>query len=372
MKIAIVTLTTTSKRTGVAEYLINLTDRLQHLDKLNKYYVFTSVDNSYMFKLIVPNFKEIKLRITHSKLGRVIFYIWLIFIFPIWCKINSIKLVHLPNTFFVSGLFPTISTIHDITELKAKKYSRFRTFFRRLMIQSAIKNSKAIITVSSSSAKDLLELGAVNVFPINLGFDSPYPLKESAQDIIKVLDKYKVTSKKYILFIGTLMKHKNVPSLIYAYQKALKTGIDADLVIVGAPDNDMNEITRAINVSEMNRIKLISFIPAFDKFSLLSHARIFCLISSYEGFGIPILEAQAAQVPVIASKISSLPEVSGIGAHFVSPVNLIDETADAICKLWDDRNYQAELIDGGIQNIARFSWHRFASETLDVYLKIHK
>jgi glycosyltransferase involved in cell wall biosynthesis len=374
MKIAIVTLTTTARRTGVAEYLINLIDQLQEIDHSNHYYIFTGKDNRYMFKLSSDNFMEIRLPLTHDPgfLMRPLFYCWLTFVLPLWCKKHKVNLVHLPNTLFASGLFPTVTTIHDIVELKTKKYSRLRTVFRKLMINSCIRNSKSVITVSNSSAKDIVELGATNVAPIHLGFNNPFAsFDATTARVNEVLKKHNLLGAPYLLFIGTLLRHKNIPVLLEAFKISKREIPLLKLVLIGAPDNDFSNIIGTVQRLGLDtEVSILNYMEQNEKLVILKNSSIFCFISSYEGFGIPILEAQAAGVPVIVNNISSLPEVGGDGVFLVSSSNLVEETAKAIEKLMTDRNAREELIKKGHQNLTRFLWRDFAQKTLTEYSKL--
>jgi glycosyltransferase involved in cell wall biosynthesis len=374
MNIVIVTLTTTARRTGVAEYLINLIEQLQKIDHYNHYYIFTGQDNRYMFTLSSPNFTEIRLPLTHAPgfLMRPLFYCWLTFILPLWCKKHKVNLVHLPNTLFASGLFPTISTIHDIVELKTKKYSLLRTFFRRLMINSCIRNSKSIITVSNSSAKDIVELGAISVTPIHLGFNNPFASFEvTSTKENEVLKRHNLLGVPYLLFIGTLLRHKNIPVLLDAFKKSKHETPLLKLVLIGAPDNDFSNIIETVQRLDLDtEVSILNYVEQDEKLIILKNSSIFCFISSYEGFGIPILEAQAAGVPVIVNNVSSLPEVGGEGVYLVSSLNLAEETAKAITKLITDHDLREGLIKKGYQNLTRFSWKDFAQKTLTEYSRL--
>jgi glycosyltransferase involved in cell wall biosynthesis len=373
VKIAIVTLTTTARRTGVAEYLINLIHELQQLDTINQYYIFTGKDNRYMFSLSSSNFKEINLPLTHAPIMRPLFHFWQIFILPIWCWLNKVDVVHLPNTLFVSGLSPTVSTIHDVVELKTKKYSALRTFFRKLMIQSSIRFSKRIITVSESTAKDLTMLGAKRPVTIHLGFTNPFISFMPPHVDGQVLQKYNLTEKPYVLFIGTLLKHKNVPTLIEAFKVAKDKLPSLNLVLVGSPENDIDTVNSTIaNHNLQNHVSILNYVTHDEKLIILRNAKVFCLISSYEGFGIPVLEAQAAGVPVIVNNVSSLPEVGGAGVLLVDPSNLKVEVSLGIINLVNDNFLREELIKKGFQNIEQFSWTTAAQKTLQVYLEFMK
>lgn len=374
MKIAIVTLTTTSRRTGVAEYLINLIDELQQIDKKNQYYIFTGKDNRYMFSLSASNFQEITLPLTHDPgfLMRPLFHFWLIFLLPFWARLKKVDVIHLPNTLFVTRFFPTVITIHDVAEYKAPKYSKFRTFFRKIMINAAIKNSVEIITVSESSARDLRGLGARKVVPIHLGFTNPFSAYTGDEENI-VLSKYNLINTRYVLFVGTLLKHKNVPTLVAGFKQVWEKDRSVKLVLVGAPDNDYGNVQTAIAEHGLkDSIALLNYVSYEEKLVLLKKCQVFCLISSYEGFGIPILEAQAAGVPVIANNVSSLPEIGGAGVFLVNPKNLKDETSKAIWLILNDPILRSQLIQIGSENIHRFSWNKLAEKTLKIYQKINQ
>lgn len=368
MRIAIVTLTTTARRTGVAEYLINLLEQLQRLDMQNEYYIFTGRDNRYMFDIYAPTFHEVKLPLTHASLQRPLFYFWLSFLLPLWCKRKKIDVVHLPNTLFVSGFFPSVSTIHDVVELKIAKYSALRTLFRKIMVKSAILRSQRIITVSQSSARDLVDLGAHRIQSIHLGFTNPYQSFSPVQQDEVILNKYELDKNKYLLFVGTMLRHKNIPTLIQSFSRVAGSNDILKLVLVGAPDNDYQNCVAIIEKLKLGkRVVLLNFVSHEEKLILLRNTLIFCFISSYEGFGIPILEAQAAQVPVIVNNTSSLPEVGGDGVYLVQPENLEEDTENAINELFHNPSLRADLVAKGVNNITRFLWEDFALKTLRVY-----
>jgi glycosyltransferase involved in cell wall biosynthesis len=87
--------------------------------------------------------------------------------------------------------------------------------------------------------------------------------------------------------------------------------------------------------------------------------------SLYEGFGLPILEAQACGCPVLTSNVTSCPEVAGDGAHIVDPYS-VDEIRDGILKIIKDNNYKEQLIKKGFENIKRFSWEKSARKILEL------
>lgn len=151
-------------------------------------------------------------------------------------------------------------------------------------------------------------------------------------------------SKKYILYLGTGHKRKNIDGL----KKALeilrdKYKVKHELVLAGVKD----------------------YISEEKKWQLLKNADVFVFPSFYEGFGFPVLEAQVAGVPVVASNVSSLPEILNNSALLINP-NKPEEIAEAIYKIISDPKLKQKLIKKGQENIKRFSWQKCARETLKV------
>ena len=102
---------------------------------------------------------------------------------------------------------------------------------------------------------------------------------------------------------------------------------------------------------------------------MFQEAEMFILPSFYEGFGIPILEAQAAGCPIITSNVSSMPEVAGQGAVLINPKN-IEEIAEAMYKIISDGKLRKDLIAKGYQNVKRFSWQKCAQQTLKILTEL--
>jgi glycosyltransferase involved in cell wall biosynthesis len=128
-------------------------------------------------------------------------------------------------------------------------------------------------------------------------------------------------------------------------------------------------VLRAIDALDLpDRIHRLGYVAEDELPPLLYGARLFCFVSLYEGFGLPVLEAQAAGVPVMTANNSSLPEVAGDAAILVDPTD-VDAIADAMLRLSSDEALRQRLIAAGHANVARFSWQKAARETLAVLLK---
>jgi glycosyltransferase involved in cell wall biosynthesis len=112
---------------------------------------------------------------------------------------------------------------------------------------------------------------------------------------------------------------------------------------------------------------LTGYFPQTEKKSLLKNADMFVFPSFYEGFGIPILEAQASGIPVVTSDVSSMPEVAGKGALFIDP-DSPTQIAEAIYKIISEPAVRNNLIASGQENLKNFSWEKCARETLNAII----
>jgi len=123
--------------------------------------------------------------------------------------------------------------------------------------------------------------------------------------------------------------------------------------------------------ADADRVVFTGYIPDSEVNSLMRGASLFAFPSLYEGFGLPILDAQLAGVPVACSSAGALPEVAGEGAVVFDPLS-IDDMAAAILRCLTDDTLNAALIESGLANARRFSWNRTARQTLDVYRAVAK
>jgi glycosyltransferase involved in cell wall biosynthesis len=177
-------------------------------------------------------------------------------------------------------------------------------------------------------------------------------------------------ARPYALYVGTIQPRKNLVRLAQAYAGLVRShAVEWDLVLAGSPGWLGDEVLRAIDaVGLPDRIHRLGYVTDDELPALLYGARFFCYVSLYEGFGLPVLEAQAAGVPVMTANNSSLPEVAGDAAILVDPTD-VDAIADAMLRLSGDEALRQRLIAAGHANVARFSWQKAARETLAVLIK---
>lgn len=192
-----------------------------------------------------------------------------------------------------------------------------------------------------------------------LAADNKFKKLEDINQINKAKAKYGIDSQQYILALSDLGKRKNFPHLIRSFIRFLENtnAHDVKLVIAGPKRDSYNDIILTINDYEhyKNNIILTGFIAEEDVATLYSGASMFIYPSLYEGFGLPILEAMQCGTPVICSNNSSLPEVAGNAALYISGLDE-EETASAIERLFSDANLKKDLSHKAINRSAQFSW----------------
>ncbi|MCS7219935.1 MAG: glycosyltransferase family 1 protein [Anaerolineae bacterium] len=174
----------------------------------------------------------------------------------------------------------------------------------------------------------------------------------------------------YVLYVGTLQPRKNLIRLIQAFARlcARHQDIppDLELVLAGQPGWLSEAILaepRRLRIE--HRIRFPGYVDDADLPALISGALVYAYPSLHEGFGFPVLEAQACGVPVLTSTVSSLPEVAGDAAWLVEPID-VDAIADGLHRLLTDEWLRAQLITRGYRNVQRFSWAQTARQVLNV------
>jgi glycosyltransferase involved in cell wall biosynthesis len=174
---------------------------------------------------------------------------------------------------------------------------------------------------------------------------------------------------EYILYVGrTEDPRKNLRTLIDAYAVLRsQRATDALLVIAGRQGVGTQEIQRQISDLGLEQeVLLPGIVPDTDLPALLSGASLFVYVSSFEGFGLPVLEAMACGTPVITANTTSLPEVAGDAALLVTPGN-VDELTRAMRRLLSEPDLRQQLREHGLKRARLFSWERTAQATLEIY-----
>jgi glycosyltransferase involved in cell wall biosynthesis len=285
---------------------------------------------------------------------------------------------HPPDLLFVPAhVLPPIRprrslvTIHDLGYLA---FPEAHPWKQRIYLDLSTRwNAHAathILTDSRAVKADLIRQYAVEPSKITVAYpgndESLHPVQDAAT-IAATKARYGIASA-YFLYLGTLQPRKNLTRLVDAFARFSTrcAPCDVQLILAGKRgwlyDDLLSEIQRH---GLDQQVLLPGYVAKEDKAALLSGALGFVFPSLHEGFGMPVLEAQACGCPVITSTTSSLPEVAGDGALLVDPHDGA-AIGRAMESLFQEERLRTELVERGFINLKRFSWHACAETVLRV------
>lgn len=264
----------------------------------------------------------------------------------------------------------TVVTIHDLGYLYHK--DAHRTVDWCYLHLSTMYNARAatrIIADSEATKRDLIEKYSISpekIVTVYLAHDEHFKPVENEGEVNAVLDRYRI-DEEYFLALGTLQPRKNLMGAIAAFATAKRVhSIKHKLVIAGKPGWLAEAIyKKARSLGIENDVVFTGYVADKDLPALLTAATALVFTSLYEGFGLPALEAMACGTPVIASDVSSLPEVVGDAGVLVDPQDTV-AISTAMARLAADQRLRAELSVKGLQRSKLFSWKKCAEETLEV------
>ena len=348
---------------GTETYARSLIDALAREDDDNEYSVYLSREAADLDVTPAPNFKRFVTPVVAMQ--RAARYGWEQGILPLQLMRRKPDLVR--SLGYVSPLAaqcPQVVSVHDVNYLghKGRRTAIGRRAFQ-FFVERSVRRADRVITISEFSRKEIVRHMNVSKDKVTVvylaGRDNADEANGSPEsEIVQSI------GRPYILAFSSLSAHKNIARLIAAYSK-ISSDVPHALVLVGHLPEKAGERNQMQSV-ENDRIVFTGFIPDEEVDALMKSASLFAFPSLYEGFGLPILDAQHASVPVACSSASALPEVAGDGAVQFDP-HSVDDMAQALRRCLVDQDLRARLIAAGHANTSRFSWGRTARETLDVY-----
>lgn len=263
---------------------------------------------------------------------------------------------------------PTVVTIHDVIhEVYPKSvpfYWRWRLHWGMLW---TAKKAAAVITVSECSKRDICRFYKVNpdkVFVTYEGVGSQFKQLDHDYAINSLSEQFGI-KRPFILYVGSITPRRNIERLIQAFCSASSKLQGFSLVLAGKDFQKLNLAKSNGDFFRENRIKYLDQ-PSDEQLLLLYNAaEYFIYPSSYEGFGLPVLEAMACGTPVITGNNSSLKEIAGEAAHLVDVSNN-EEIMDALVLLANNKEYQSLLRERGLKRVKSFSWDVTATKTLEI------
>jgi glycosyltransferase involved in cell wall biosynthesis len=354
---------------GVGHYTYYLVRSLLEHDRKNSYVLFFDRRLPDISLFSRPN-AEVKY-FPFSQYNRFLPFAYSHMLISAYLMKEGLDVFHSPIT-SVPLTYPkkTVVTVHDLAIYKNPAWFPSQIFSTKLLVPRSLKTADRVIAVSESTKHDLQEIFNVPSRKIKVIYEGvdvkKIPLKSKKLDSI---DSFKI-ARKFIFFVGTLEPRKNLVVLLRAYKKLLQSGGELagyQLVIAGAEGYKSEDVFTEIKTLGLGKqVRYVGYVTKNQKIELLKRAACFVFPSSYEGFGLPILEAMALGTPVATSNISSLPEVAGRAAILFDPEK--EQTiVNALRKVLGDKQLHDKLSQAGVKQAGNFSWERCARETVKVY-----
>lgn len=294
----------------------------------------------------------------------ILWYIWFELQIPRILKKYKADLFFSPDGYLsLNTRTKQLAAIHDINFahrpkdlpwLKAKYYNHFFPLFAR--------KAKRIVTVSYFSKEDINRTYKIDGGKIDVVYNGVNTLYTPTTEAEKLKVKAEFSGgKDYFLFIGSLHPRKNICGLLRAFD-AFRTSVDTDmkLLIVGESMFKTNDIELTYEgMRYKDDVVFTGRLSTEELHQVLGAALALTFVPFFEGFGIPVIEAMNAGVPVICSNTTSLPEVGGHAVIYADPFSM-SQIKDAMIKLFQEKELRETLIEKGFVQKDKFSWDKTA------------
>lgn len=359
---------------GVATYTYNLVKNLLLIDKKNEYHLFYSSFRRPKNFYYLDELKKLGAHIHSYPFPPRLLKLWWgkWHIIPIEWFTGKVDFFHTSDFLRPPLLKRTrgITTVHDLAFRRHPEWHTREIVEAHLRkMEKTVKYGDLIICPSEFTKKELLhfypQILEEKITVIPEGVDEKFRIINDKRKIDKVLKKYKI-KKPYILYVGAIEPRKNLIRLIKAYFLLINTKslfVNVKLVIAGRMGWKNKKIFFTVKNLELEgKVIFTGFVEDEDLPYLYNGAKVFVYPSLYEGFGLPVLEAQACGCPVVASDIESLREIGGSCVIYVNP-NKVEDIKDGIAGTLNNRQ---RLLKKG-RNRKKFSWRRAADKFLTIF-----
>lgn len=346
---------------GIEVYTKNILEALFAIDKDNEYILFVNKISKKLFNFTNDNikYKEINL----SGKNKIILILYQQLILPFILIKEKINLLYCPSIACPIFFKNKIVTILDCAFVYFKeKNSLFFLIYVKLLIFYLKYFNGLVITISVFSKKDIVEklkLKEENIKIVYCGAPKLLEIDELKRK--EIIRKFGLMNKRFIFYIGNFHSRKNIKRSLEAFNLIRDNYPDITFVLAGKMIKEFNKKFLA-----SNNVKYLGIITDEEKSALYRSGLFFVFCSLYEGFGLPVLEAQSLNIPVLTSNLSSLPEVAGDGAIFVDPYS-IEDISQKMSDLINDDILREDLIIKGQNNIKRFYWRDSANVLLEIF-----
>jgi glycosyltransferase involved in cell wall biosynthesis len=357
-----------NRKTGSEVYISTLLENILKIDKNSLYVAFTSANT--IDSLYYTNNKFMRKHVTDSR--------------DILLDSESIDVFHRPiQCFSIYDLLILLKSKRSVITILDLILYHYPSYFnspqealhyKRLMRLSALVANR-IIAISEHGKKDIVQnlgIPETKVDVIYLGVDTNKFKKIDNEYELKNFKKRYNIRRNFILYIGTDFPHKNHENLILAYKKLIERIDDVDLILAGPSTSTARRRNIEAAIHDItDRVIILDYVDDDDIVYLYNSAKLFVYPSLYEGFGLPLLEAMACGVPIVASEATSIPEVVGDAAVLVDSRN-VEALCEGMHKVLTDEALRNRLVKEGLKRIKSFKWQETVKKTRDTYERAYK
>lgn len=367
-----------SRRAGAGRLAVELIKSLAKVDRKNSYRIYVPFKKPVNKPLQMPDVcktmfagQNSKWEYRHTGFNRL----WSQATLPFYLyKDKPYPDVFLTLSHYIPRFCPCPSAnfVFDLSYLRFPNMFKKRDLYKlKNWTAYSVRKAAKVITISKASKADIIHFYNLDSGKIKVVYPGVFMKVKSASKKLKV--KYGIAGE-YILYVGTLQPRKNLVRLIEAFNKLksqnskLKsTSKKLKLVIVGRKGWLYENIFKKVEDLNLTQdVVFTGFVPDEELPAFYEGAKCLVLVSLYEGFGLPVLEAMSYGTPVVISNVSSLPEVAGEAGIYVDP-NDTSDIANGILKILKKPNREYKKLSEKCENQAKkFSWEKTANEVLKV------
>jgi glycosyltransferase involved in cell wall biosynthesis len=345
---------------GLGVYTIQLVKELEKIR--NDLIVYTSFPEAFQFTSAKSKNIVLPLGPAYGKKAHLARLMWTQTVLPVRLLKDNISKVFSPIPECVLGIgMPQTVVVHDLIPLKFPKDYPFQNFYFRWYVAPLLRKAQKIIAVSEQSKADLISdlgvnPGQIHVAPGGCNHGDFHPHIDPT-DV-----KLQYGLHKYLLYVGNLHPHKNLPRLIQAFAR-LSSRVSHQLVVVGKKDKRFHPFLEALveKLGLNGRVVFLDYVKQNDLGGMYAGAEVFVFPSLYEGFGLPLLEAMACGIPVVSGNIGATAEVVGEAGILVDPRSVKD-LAEALEYVLTTRGIRQDLQERGLRRAQQYRWDRTAQQ----------
>ena len=343
---------------GTEIYLRSLLAALAEIDRTNSYFVFANRETSRDLTPDAANFTHVPHHVRAT--SRPARMLWEQIVLPVALARRAIDVLFSPG--FTTPVYcgcPMVTVFHDLQHKRHPEFFRpADLLFWRIFLFAAAHRSARLLAVSEQTAADLSEIYRLpgdRIEVVHHGVDAEFFQLRRAAAV-----------SPYLLCVSTLHPHKNLDRLLDAFAEFHRARPEFRLVVAGMRGFHAEALERhraALGLA--SAVEFTGWIPRKQLYDLYAGAAAFIYPSTFEGFGMPVLEAMAAGIPTACSRIAPLAGLAGDAALQFDPENQ-RELEEAVARLVSDSELRARLSRTGPARAAQFSWEAAARRTLEI------